>query len=143
MTPIVKAVIEAIDGFVEKPAHTCSCGCVFSLSAWEALPLVGYTPSTEDPEGPLLELRNCEACASTCARIVVSLRVLVRSVNAELRTLRMRIALESEHPERERTLGPFPFRDLGVSSPNPVDPPGLLEPADSYVGRRPARPKVK
>lgn len=73
---------------VAEPAHVCSCGQDYEEKGWLALPLVGYTPATEDHEGPLLELRNCSACASTRARTVPSLRYLVRTINAELRARR-------------------------------------------------------
>lgn len=71
--------------------HECSCGVSYTAETWRALPLVGYTPATEDHEGPLLELRNCTACASTRARGVPTLRYLVRSINAELRERRSQL----------------------------------------------------
>lgn len=69
--------------------HRCSCGRTYTQDEWEGLALVGYSPATDDPEGALLELRNCGACASTCARGVASLSYLVKIVNRFIRLARM------------------------------------------------------
>lgn len=47
----------------------CSCGAVYTLDAWDALPLVGVQ---RIPGEGSLELRNC-TCRSTCAVPVATL----------------------------------------------------------------------
>lgn len=43
------------------------CGAIYTPSDWDALPLVGSQPTTDDNNKPLvLELRNC-GCRSTLA----------------------------------------------------------------------------
>lgn len=55
---------------------------------WLALAFIGFQPATSDPEGPVLELRDCSRCGSTRARPVPSLRYMLRTINHYVRLRR-------------------------------------------------------
>lgn len=87
----------------ERTPCECEHPAILDDGRWSALALVGFQPATGDPEGPLLELRDCSRCGSTRARPVPSLRYLVRTVNHYIRLRRAMGALAvREVPLRAR-----------------------------------------